>query len=591
MKRLVLACLTTAALLAGAGSAQAATCNFTWRGSTGGNWMTASNWNPSATPTENSSVCIESGSAVLEEGGADAPHLASLTIGGSAGLTVRIHQVLVSAATTIGPSASVTLNGTYDGANGGNASLGGGTVLNQGTITMEGTGYSATLYGTVTNRGTIDVPFGTVEFGQGGNGGLGSLTNEGAIDIAAPSAEYPHNPATLDVMGYPLDNASGTIANAGTMNVYGWEGVTSAFSQGNAPITGNTVNLGRGTSLAWTGSGAASFYVGNGIGAIPMSGNIAPGQNLTVAIGTGMEESGSFQNAGNITLNGDYPGCCGGAASIIIASGAMTNVGTITATSNDAPTQFIGSVVNDGTIVATPGTEMETTTGSFVNGAAGTLVPQISSSGFGSFTFDSGVAFTAGGALAPSLQGGFTPSLGQEFKVVAGQGVGGRFASVSSPWFADYSQSGAISADYGVNPNPPSPPAPKPGPGTIRVASVSGGRSTVTLKLSCPVGTTGCAAAAVRVTVTEHLKGGRLTALSARSKTKVVTIASGTVGSLAAGGSRTITLKLNRTGTGLVEHHHPLAVTVTVSEGGKTVGRATAHVLPPGKKKSKKGKK
>lgn len=159
----VLAALASIALvLAAASGARAATCDYTWGGSTSGDWMTAGNWAGGSLPVANSNVCIASGSAVLSDTSANAPHLASLTISGTGGLTVRIHQVLVSASTTIGPNASLTLDGTYSGANAGNASLGGGPVLNQGTITMEGTGYQATLYGTVTNQGTINVPFGNV---------------------------------------------------------------------------------------------------------------------------------------------------------------------------------------------------------------------------------------------------------------------------------------------------------------------------------------------------------------------------------------------------------------------------------------------
>ncbi len=526
---LVPAVLASIALLVAAGSAQAATCDYTWGGSSNGDWMTAGNWAGGTVPSANSNVCIASGSAVLTDTSANAPHLASLTISGTGGLTVSIHQVLVSASTTIGPSASLTLNGTYNGANAGNASLGGGPVLNQGTITMEGTGYQATLYGTVTNQGTINVPFGAVQLGQGDNGGTGSFTNQGTINVAAPSPTYPHDPAQITAIGYPFTNASGTINNAGTFIVEGAGGVTGAFNQGNGSITGNAVNIISGNqggrpSLAWTGTGPASFFVGNSAGAVPMSGNIAAGQSLTVAIGSGMEESGSFTNAGAITLNGNYPGCCGGAASIIIDSGSMTNTGSITATSNDVTTQFIGSVVNDGTITVTPGTELEQTTGSFINSASGTLVPEISSSALGAFVFDNGVSFTAGGALAPTLQGGFTPTVGQAFKVIAGSSLAGRFASVTNGFGADYSQTGAINAVYGKTTAPPPPPPPPHKSATAHVGKISGGGGKLTIKLSCPAGGHACATATITATIVEHLKRGRLTAVTARARARTRTV-------------------------------------------------------------------
>lgn len=586
----VLAALASIALvLAAASGARAATCDYTWGGSTSGDWMTAGNWAGGSLPVANSNVCIASGSAVLSDTSANAPHLASLTISGTGGLTVRIHQVLVSASTTIGPNASLTLDGTYSGANAGNASLGGGPVLNQGTITMEGTGYQATLYGTVTNQGTINVPFGNVSLGQGGNGGTGSFTNEGSINIAAPSSSYPSDPAAITAIGYPFTNASGTINNQGTFTVEGANGVTGAFSQGNGSITGNAVNIiggnqGGRPSLSFTGEGPASFYGGNAVGAVPMNGNLAAGQSLTVAIGTGMEESGSFTNAGSITLNGDYPGCCGGAASIIIDSGAMTNTGTITATTNDAPTQLIGSVVNQGTIIATPGTQLEQTTGSFLNESSGTLVPQISGSGFGSFAFDSGVTFTAGGTLAPALQGGFIPTAGQAFKVITGGALTGRFAAIANGFGADYSQAGAISAVYGQTTTspPPPPPTTASAAATAHVGKVSGGAGRLTIKLSCPAGGDSCAMATITATVVEHLKRGRLTGVSARgrARTKTVVIAQAHV-TLGAGAGRTVTLTLNGTGKALLAKLGRLKAVVTITASGKTLSRATVAITKP----------
>ena len=583
---LVLAGFASIALLLAAASAQAATCDYTWGGSPGGDWMTAGNWAGGSLPAANSNVCIATGSAVLTDTSANAPHLASLTISGTGGLTVRIHQVLVSASTTIGPNASLTLDGTYSGANAGNASLGGGPVLNQGTITMEGTGYQATLYGTVTNQGTINVPFGSVSLGQGDNGGTGSFTNEGTINIAAPSPSYPNDPAAITAIGYPFTNASGTINNAGTFTVEGAAGVTGAFSQGNGSITGNAVNITAGNqggrpSLAWTGDGPASFYVGNSAGAVPMSGNLAVGQSLTVAIGTGMEESGSFTNAGTITLNGNYPGCCGGAASIIIDSGAMTNTGTITATSNDVTTQFNGSVVNDGTITVTPGTELEETTGSFVNGAFGTLAPQISSSGLGVFTFDNGVGFTASGTLAPTLEGGFTPTTGQAFKVVTGGSLSGQFSAVSNGFGADYSHSGMINAVYGQT-TTSTPPPTNSTSAAARVGKVSGGAGRLTINLSCPAGGESCATATITATVVEHLKRGRLTAVTARARarTKTVVIARVRV-TLRAGTSRTVTVTLNGAGRALLAKLGRLKTLVTVTANGRTRSRAIVTITTP----------
>jgi hypothetical protein len=138
-------------------------------------------------------------------------------------------------------------------------------------------------------------------------------------------------------------------------------------------------------------------------------------------------------------------------------------------------------------------------------------------------------------------------------------------------------------------------PAPTPPP-SAHVASISGGHGNLTVKLSCPAGGASCSTATVQATVTEHLKGGKVIAVSARkgkkkaaAKTKTVVIASGGA-SLAGGSSKTLTLKLNGAGSALLAKYGKLAAKVTVSAGGKTLDTATVTVQKAGKSKKTKKK-
>jgi len=90
-------------------------------------------------------------------------------------------------------------------------------------------------------------------------------------------------------------------------------------------------------------------------------------------------------------------------------------------------------------------------------------------------------------------------------------------------FFPDYNATGQgfIGAEYGASPSAPSTPTTTTSPSplaapTAKLTSIvvaSGGKFTI--KLSCPAGVAACAKDTVAVTVLEHLRGGRLTAVSA----------------------------------------------------------------------------
>ncbi len=128
---------------------------------------------------------------------------------------------------------------------------------------------------------------------------------------------------------------------------------------------------------------------------------------------------------------------------------------------------------------------------------------------------------------------------------------------------------------------------------TVKVGSIAGGQAKITVALSCPAGAT-CAPASVKATVTEHLKGRKLTAITARShrkkstaKTKQVVVATGGA-KLSAATKKTVTLTLNSTGRSLLSKFGKLKAKVTVRSEGKTIKTITVTVLKSSKKTKKK---
>ncbi len=118
-----------------------------------------------------------------------------------------------------------------------------------------------------------------------------------------------------------------------------------------------------------------------------------------------------------------------------------------------------------------------------------------------------------------------------------------------------------------VNTAPPPPPS-KPvvqAPRAGRTGAIKVLRGNITVPLGCsgPAGTT----CQVRVTVTtlEKLHGSRISALAA--KTRTVTIA-GASTAIAAGGRRTVTVKLNALGRSLLARFHKLPLHIAVLQQG-----------------------
>ena len=270
-------------------------------------------------------------------------------------------------------------------------------------------------------------------------------------------------------------------------------------------------------------------------------------------------------------------------------------------------------LTNEGLVTLAAGAVLQLQeAGAFIND--GTFSPDIASaSSYGVVKLNSpccngpGV-FTAAGSLAPVAVGGFTPVSGQEFNVFALEGgkFEGVFGSLANGFTADYSHESSETAFVGVvygtlaggsgsgstgSSGSGAKPVPVP---LVHVVSASSGHGNLAVTLSCPAGAGACQAASVQATVTEHLKGAKITGITARKgkkksavKIKQVVIASGGA-TLAAGATKTLTLKLNGAGSALLSKYGKLAAKVTVSSAGKTLETTTVHLQKAGKVKKKK---
>jgi hypothetical protein len=217
-------------------------------------------------------------------------------------------------------------------------------------------------------------------------------------------------------------------------------------------------------------------------------------------------------------------------------------------------------------------------------------------------------ASVAAPALLMASDGGPSDELGNAAAISGTTIVGGAYrheGSAANHGAAYVFNNGGVSnAGCGFTPTPtatttptatptptsaPTPTASVTAP-TVKVASVSGGHAKITAAISCPAGGPACPAVELQATVTEHLKGSTTKAISAsgkktaKPKTKRVVIAAAST-ILAAGATKTITIKLNSTGLALLKKFGKLKAIVTVISGGKTIGTVTVTVQKQAKPK------
>jgi hypothetical protein len=568
------------------------------------------------------------------------------------GETQHVTSLSVGTA-TIASTGKIVLDATSGGTHSGTEELGAGGYLTAGTVTNDGqieTQVQDSKWadyfkvGSLINEpgGSVQIASGTLNSQQEGEGAYPwSETNDGTVTVAS-GASWLMKTSFAGKAGF---TNNGSIVNDGSIAMDGSSG-ESVWTQSGGSISGNEAVLQNGATLA-DSVGAGAFLL-NASGA-KITGTIPTGQTVTVRgepFNSGGElynstalslDNAQLVNNGTLVLEADGSTNTSG-GSVYVNSGSLQNNGTILAEVNDpswadylevgltnAPggklelsggtlNQTAGTpTVNEGLTTLGPGSLYVLQEGSsFVN--RGTLSPEIASaSSIGSFQMSSPCCngsgtFTGGGTVLPALVGGYVPSANQEFQVflLTGGKFTGTFASVGNGFSADYSHesyetpspnyvglvyqaSGAGNTGGGsivAKGIPPIVPL-------VHLVSASGGHGSLSVTLSCPPGGAACQAASVTVTVTEHLKGGKVTAVSSRkskkkvrTQTKQVAIAAA-AGTLAAGTTKTLTLALNASGRALLAKLGKLTTVVSVASGGKVVGSATVTVKKPARTKKK----
>jgi len=590
--------------------ASAAACDY-WQGGSVGDWSTAANWT-GGVPMSTTDVCLDNshtnGSYTVDIDTYNPALVAnSISINGSAGNLITLDILGTGGGVQVGNT--LTLSNQDDGSGvgpngainlgsitGTNPSIGqpgaivvtAGTLVNQGTITAESTseeGQSNSLNGSFDNEGTLNL---TWNLGST----FGTWTNSGTIDVAAGQT------LTLD----PASDSSsftqtgGTIANDGS---FMQNGGTFVASGGTA--TGNDLLFDSATmDLAGTGSG--SFHI-EGVGTL--GSNVGAGYTLWTSGIPGythgtLTANSALTNSGTLEF-GSLDGTHG---TLTIPSGTFTNDGTMTFENTaNGPDGLNGALVNNASVSApnsVQGTGAIINSGSFSLTAGATFAATSYSQGAGGTL---SLAITGGGApvvpelqltgaaqLAGKLSVGTTGTATGTFPVISDSGGTGAFASTtfSGEYYSvAYTSSGVSLTGPAAAPNPTPNPAP-----VLHIGKISGGTGKLTVRISC-AGTSGkCSSASVKAAVTEHFKKGKLTAVSAskKSRTKQVTIASGSV-TVAAGATKTLTLTPNGTGKALLAKYGKLSTEVTVSAGGKQLAKSKVTVHKAAKKHKKKKKK
>ena len=353
--------VATIALLATlAGVADAATCNDYWKGSNGGDWSVGTNWT-AGVPTAASDVCIDnthtSGSYQVDIDTYNPALVAnSITVGGSAGNKVTLAilgtggGVDVSNTLTLTGSAAnstITPNGALILGSAppqqelpGILDVDSGTLVNQGTITVESSGNASQINGSFDNQGTLDLATAPLD------SSYGTWSDEGTIDV--PSGQTLQLTASGASSSFTLNG--GTIANSGTMTVNGGAFATAAAASqtGNPPILDIS-------SITLPGTGTGTFVTNTGTGGENLlNGTIASGYTLDVA-GNGGYDNGllttgsAVNNEGTIDLGTDSGVGVGTYGAINATGGTLTNNGTINSTGGNT-NGLNGAVVNDGTL-------------------------------------------------------------------------------------------------------------------------------------------------------------------------------------------------------------------------------------------------
>ena len=476
--------------------------------------------------------------------------------------------------------------------------------------------WSEILSGGLTNEpgGNVSVNSGTFNENQA-SPYTWTGTNDGTITVAS-GATFDLTPSFASTAEFTND---GSVVNNGSVAANATGGGLT-WTQSGGSVSGNAVALQNGTTLA-DSAGTGAFVANYAAAAI--TGTIPAGQTVTVQ-GEHYTYEGNEHESTSLSLNGTTlvndgtlalvaPGSgSGSGGSVSLTDGTIQNHGTVDAAVQDAAwaihlqaalANAHGGTVsvsggsfdqdngtpttNDGLVTLGLGSVYLLDEGAaFTNESDGVLSPQSQCVSLRSLRLaspccnGSGV-FTAGGTLAPLLTGGFVPAAGEDFPLVAISGTfAGKFAAVSNGFSGDYSHETSSPAYFGAIYGTGA----YVGAAIAHLRSASGADGKIKLRFSCPAGGSACGLVKVTAKVTEHLKRGKIIRLTASDKkgggtTKQVVVVAGRT-TLAAGTSKTLTLKLNSTGRTLLKKFRRFTAAIAATSAGKTVGRVSVSVRP-----------
>ena len=552
------------------------------------------------------------------------------------GETYNSTTLSLAAASTINAGGELILDATGGGdpVSGGNqaggiAVLDSAALANAGQIVAQSDDATWQEYyeGTLTNQssGSIEVNSGSkLTLPSPNTGGVApsysySLTNDGAVGVASGAALVLA--AGLGNSGAFVNN--GPVTNNGAITAVN-QGGQMTWTQSGGSLSGNPVVMQNGAWLVDSvGSGSFLFNYSGGA----LSGTIPAGQTVTVqgevfssggenynSTTLGLNANGNTSpvvNDGTLVLDAPGTGSTSG-GDTFLTNGSLVNNGTLITQVED-PTWIdnlqanitnasagnidlnSGTLIsnaaetttNSGTVTVAPGAQWELDeAGALVNASGGTLVPEIASAAsLGTFQVTGPCCngpglITAGGTLAPKLVGGFTPAAGQEFKVflLNGGKFTGMFGALGAGFTGDYANETASPAYVGVLYGKRA--------SVLSVGAIGVAKNKLSVAFSCSDGSRACPVASIVGRITEHFRGQKLIAVTARShaktKTKVVIVASA-ASTLAPGATRHASIALNSTGRALLARFHKLTIKITVSVGGKAVKIGSVVLHAPAK--------
>lgn len=421
--------------------------------------------------------------------------------------------------------------------------LNGGGTLNVGTASTWSGGTLAG--GTLGGAANINITSGTWTGGTLGTGG-GAATSTGTLNInGAGPATLARNLTSTGTINYAPASALAINATLTNNGLFDW--------QNNTGITGaGALANGAGGTFKRSGAGSPASF--------------SPGFTNagTVQLLSGTTNFNTFtQSGGTLQLNG---GNAGSASTMAINGGSLSGFGTVTGNVAMGAANLIvggaapGTLIINGNYTQAAGTTVNIQ----LNGpAAGTQYDQLKVTG---------AATISGGTLSAAY--GFTPTNGQTFDVMQMTSHTGDFTTYSLPTFGPGS---TMQHAYVVVP-----------PDTLRLsavvvlADVSATQSAPTSLVHTQNGTWTITVAnagpdpATNVVLTDNFTGGTFVSAAPSQGTCAGTgPVTCTLGTIASGGTATVTLTLNGNTVGNITNSASVTATETDPNAGNNSAAAT----------------